>query len=80
MISKEEVVLWRREPVTQRLFATIVGRIDEAKDVLSEAAGMEPRTDAIMVGMIKAFREVLGVGPEDLGVRGEEDNQTGEPE
>ena len=63
-ITKEEFQLWKEDKVTKSVFMGIQERINEAKDILSVSAGMDPHNDRLLVGIIRALTEVLEVGYE----------------
>lgn len=64
-ISKSEFVDWTINPVTKEVFKVIESRVEDAKDILSVSAGDNSYQDAILVGMIKAFREVGEISYDD---------------
>ena len=64
-VSREEFVQWRESAVTKEIFNIIENRIEDAKEILSVQAGLEPDQDRLLVGMIKAFNEVLEISYEE---------------
>lgn len=65
MISKQEFLQWKENPVTEEVFNTIAQRIEDAKDVLSVSAGNDSLNDRFLAGMIQAYREILDTSYED---------------
>lgn len=64
-VTKEEFLEWRSQYVTKQFMEAIKRRIEDAKDILSVNAGVEPVDDRLLVGMIRAFSDVLDVQAED---------------
>jgi len=64
-ISKDEFIQWKENPVTQQVFDVVSNRIEDAKEILANNAGLEPEADRFYVGMIRAFREVQEISYED---------------
>lgn len=65
LVDKNEFQQWKENPVTKEVFEVIKGRIEDAKDILASNAGEEPVTDRYLVGMIRAFNEVMDVSYDD---------------
>ena len=57
--TKDDVVRWLADPVTKDYFCGLQLRIDQAKEILSEVAGIDPYQDRFMAGMVRAFKEAL---------------------
>lgn len=70
MFSKEDVANWKQNPVTKKLVEDCTRAIEEAKDQLSESAGLYSISDRELVGIIKGLREILDWTP---AVDGEQD-------
>ena len=64
-VTKEEFVQWTQNPVTLAVFEVIDNRIEDAKEILGVSAGEDSRTDAVLVGMIRAFNELKEIGYDD---------------
>ena len=64
-VTREEFAQWRESSVTQEVFSIIQARIDDAKEILSVQAGLEPDQDRLLVGMIKALNEILEISYEE---------------
>lgn len=64
-VSREEFLQWTESPVTREIFSLMEARINDAKDILAVTAGDDSRADGILVGMIKAYNELLGITYED---------------
>lgn len=66
MISKDDLYLWKNEPITQAWFEACETRINDAKDILGTTAGIDPVTDNFYRGFIQAYREMLEFSVEEL--------------
>jgi hypothetical protein len=64
-ITKSEFQDWTTNLVTKEVMRVIEARVEDAKDILSVSAGDNSYQDAILVGMIKAFREVGEISYDD---------------
>lgn len=64
-VTKAEFVQWTENPVTKAVFEVIDNRVEDAKDILAVSAGEDSRTDAMLVGMIRAFNELKEIGYDD---------------
>ena len=64
-ITKEEFLQWKESPVTKAVFEVIDNRIEDAKEVLAVTAGEDCKKDGILVGMIRAFRELQEINYDD---------------
>ncbi len=64
-ITKEEFLQWKENPVTKEVFTVVNRRIEEAKDLLAYNAGVEPESDRLLVGMIRAFGELKEISWDD---------------
>ena len=58
VISKSDFDNWKADPVTKAFFQAAQERVEEAKDVLSVEAGLNPVQDNTLRGLIKAYREM----------------------
>lgn len=65
MITKEEWVDWKNDPVTEAFMETVNERIEDAKEILANSAGIDNANDNFMRGFIKAFNEMLDFRVED---------------
>jgi hypothetical protein len=63
-LTKNDVIDWKTHAVTRLLREVVVERIKEAQEVLGNSAGMEPLADRLIVGMIRAYHELLEWSPE----------------
>lgn len=61
MITKEDFIQWRSEPVTKRVFELIAEKLNLGIEELSYRAGENPVTDREYVGKISAYRDLLGI-------------------
>lgn len=66
IVTKEEWLDWKRNPVTKAFYDAVEERIEDAKDMLSSSAGVDPTTDNFYRGFINAYREMLNFRIEDL--------------
>ncbi len=64
-VTKEEFLQWKESHVTKAVFNVIQNRIDDAKEVLAVTAGEDCKNDGILVGMIRAFRELQEIDFDD---------------
>ncbi len=60
-ITKEEFLSWKSDKVTNIFMQHIAQRVQDAKDILSVSAGLDPSNDRLLVGLIKGFTDVLEV-------------------
>lgn len=60
-VSKDEFQQWKGSPVTEEIFEEIQQRIDDAKEILGQSAGLNPEQDRLLCGMILAYNEILNV-------------------
>lgn len=58
MISKSDFENWKLDPVTKAFFEAAEERIEDAKDILSTSAGVNPDEDNFFRGFIHAYREM----------------------
>ncbi len=66
MVTKEEYLDWKNNPVTQALFSSIAARVNDGAKELAGSAGINPLDDRFKCGMIAAFQEVLVVELDEL--------------
>ncbi len=52
---------WKSFSITQEVMLEFKRRQNEAKDYLAEHAGIDSRMDAMMVGAIKAYADMLDI-------------------
>lgn len=64
-VTKDDFQQWKEHLVTKEVFNIIQNRIEDAKEILSQTAGLEPDQDRLLVGMIKALTEVLEISYEE---------------
>jgi hypothetical protein len=60
-MTKSEFVDWKGHPVTQEIFRQLQRRIVDLQDMLGESAGVDPRQDAVYVGAIKAYKDLITI-------------------
>lgn len=66
VITKSDFDNWKLDPVTKAFFQAAQERIEEAKDVLSVEAGLNPIQDNTLRGLIQAYREIQDFRVEDI--------------
>lgn len=66
MITKDDFIQWKSEPVTKRIMELIATKINVGMEELSHCAGSNPITDREYVGKLAAYRDILGVSFYDL--------------
>lgn len=66
MVSKDEFLDWKKNPVTIAVFASIVEKINLGATELSYSAGIDTSEDRYKTGMIAAYRDVLEVQLDDV--------------
>ena len=66
MISKEDYVLWKNDPLTKAWFEACQQRIEDGKDTLASSAGLDPAFDSYVRGIIKGYSEMMTFTIEDL--------------
>jgi hypothetical protein len=59
MILKEEFVDWKSDHVTKAFFEAALDRVDDAKEILGQSAGLDSDQDNYMRGFIAAYKEML---------------------
>mgnify|MGYP000035325412 FL=1 len=57
---------WRSDPVTRAFFAAARERVEDAKELLSIEAGLNPNQDNLLRGLIQAYREMQDFRMDDL--------------
>ncbi len=58
-MTKGDFVDWKNSPITKALFQALNSNIEGLKEELATSAGVDARTDAIKVGAIQAYRDVI---------------------
>ena len=59
MISYQDFLNWKQDPVTKVVFDAIEDKMEKYKEILVEDAGKEPDSDRFMCGYIRACNDVL---------------------
>lgn len=57
---------WRQDPVTKAFFQAALERVEDAKDILADTAGLDANQDNLLRGMILAYREMEQFRIDDL--------------
>ena len=70
-ITKQEWSDWKINPVTKAFFAATNQRVEDAKDILAQSAGLDTLSDNFYRGFIQAYLEMREFRIDDL----EEDPQ-----
>jgi len=66
VISKDDLYLWKSDPVTQAWFEACEVRVEDAKEQLAVQAGISADFDNYIRGMIAAYREMVTFTVEDI--------------
>lgn len=64
-ITKSEWMDWKNDQITRAFFEAARDRVEDAKDVLSVSAGVDPDSDNYYRGFIAAYREMMDFKVED---------------
>lgn len=59
MISYQDFLNWKSDPVTRVVFGAIQDKMEKYKEILVEDAGKDPESDRFMCGYIRACDDVL---------------------
>ena len=60
-MTKSDFIDWKASPLTKALFNRIQGNILGLQEELGKSAGVDTRLDAIKVGAIQAYNDVLDI-------------------
>lgn len=66
IVTKQEWVDWKSNPVTKAFMLAMVERVKDAKDILSVSAGLDPVSDNFYRGFIAAYTEAQDFHIDDL--------------
>jgi hypothetical protein len=66
VISQNDFINWKSDPVTKAFFQAAHERIEDAKDVLSVQAGINAEQDNYLRGMVQAYREIQDFRIDDI--------------
>lgn len=66
IVTKEEWADWKINPVTKAFYSACEQRIEDAKDILAQSAGLDQISDNFYRGFIQAYAEMFGFRIEDL--------------
>lgn len=58
-MNRSDFIDWKSSPMTKAMFNTLQFNIDSLQYGLGQSAGSDPRADAIKVGAIKAYQDVI---------------------
>ena len=59
MISYQDFLNWKQDPVTKKFFEDVEDKIEQCKQLLDEDAGKDPESDRYMCGMARAYYNIL---------------------
>ncbi len=66
IVSRSDFESWKADPVTKAFLFATKERIEDAKDVLSVQAGLNPEQDNYLRGLIQAYREMQEFRIDDI--------------
>ena len=66
MLTKEDFLEWKKNPITQAVFDSIQLKINEGAIELSYMAGENQLQDRFKAGMIQAYRDVIDIQIEEV--------------
>lgn len=66
MISKDDFVLWKNDPLTIAWFEACLQRVEDAREQLIGTSAEDVAFGAYLRGMIGAYREMTTFSVEDL--------------
>jgi len=72
-ITKQEWADWKINPVTKAFFQAANIRIEDAKDILAQSAGLDSTADNFYRGFIQAYIEMFDFRIDDLDETTDED-------
>lgn len=58
-MTRSDFIDWKNSSITKALFSALSSNIEGLKEELAYGAGENTRSDAIKVGAIQAYRDVL---------------------
>ena len=58
-MNRSDFIDWKSSPMTKAMFNSLYLSIEGLRYELGESAGVDPRADAIKVGAIKAYQDVI---------------------
>lgn len=64
-MNQSDFTDWKRHPVTQIIFSQLNQRIADLQEILGDSAGLNPREDVVLVGAIKAYKDMINIEYED---------------
>lgn len=66
MVTKEDYLDWKKNPVTKALHSALIERINDGAKELASSAGINPQEDRFKCGIIHAYHEILTVELDEL--------------
>jgi hypothetical protein len=66
MVSREDFLDWKKNPVTQAFFKGLVDKINEGATELSYTAGDNQMNDVRRAAAIAVYRDILAVELDEL--------------
>lgn len=73
IITKQEWQDWKINPVTKAFFQAATVRVEDAKDILAQSAGLDSVADNFNRGFIQAYIEMFDFRIDDLDEASDED-------
>jgi hypothetical protein len=58
-MNRHDFIDWKSSPMTRAMLGALQLNVEGLRYELGESAGIDPRADAIKVGAIKAYQDVL---------------------
>lgn len=58
-MTRQDFIDWKSSPITKAMFGALLVNIEGLKEELAESAGATPYQDAVKVGAIRAYRDVI---------------------
>lgn len=71
MLTKQEFRDWQDDRMTDHIMRVIMNHIEEAKEALAVSAGQDALTDRFLCGMIQAYRNIIELDPDEIGLEEE---------
>lgn len=75
MLTKQEFKDWLEDRMTEHVMELIENHIEEAKEALAASAGQDALADRFVCGMIQAYRNVLELDPDEIGLEEDETDE-----
>ena len=66
MVTKDDFLDWKKNPVTQAFFHSLVEKINLGATELSYGAGNDPKEDRFKCGILHAYRAILEIEIDEI--------------